>query len=76
MVYMYALINPSNDLKLFKTQVEPLACIFSKSNIIFYFDIFWYPFLMKFGERLCTLEREKQIVPPSDHFLGLYSYTT
>lgn len=40
MDYMYALINPSNDLKLFKTQVEPLACIFSKSNIIFYCDIF------------------------------------
>ena len=38
MVYMYALINPSNDLKIFKTQIEPLACIFPKSNIL-YFDI-------------------------------------
>ena len=75
MVYMYALINLGNDLKIFKTQVEPLASLFSKTNI-FYFEIFWYPFLMKFGEKLCTLEREKQIAPPSDHFLGLYSYTT
>ena len=39
MVYMYALINPGNDLKIFKTQVEPLAGLFSKTNI-FYFEIF------------------------------------
>ena len=39
MVYMYALINLGNDLKIFKTQVEPLARLFSKTNI-FYFEIF------------------------------------
>ena len=36
----------------------------------------WCPFQCKFLGKSCTLEREKQITPPSHYFHGLYSYQT